>query len=289
MTCARADLIATEAEVTIKRVRETDFTHEPIIDEETQTYKVDDGAFVALLLEHCAPEELRRVPKRADERYPDAKDFYEFFETDPHREWERVRRIADAKRGDILAWRDTDGGHGRSGGHVAVLAHEPEFDSNARTWTVRVHDSSSAPHFDDSRQRGHEHQPGIGSGAFKLRVGSNGAPVAVQVGPHSDFHRRPIAIGRLARGSIIAETRPESRAPDGAAPFGHRIERGAVANEILHDGEFAITTYALASSDGLLLPPTTLAYWGPGQKISQSVGNGVTTYSFVGGVVFRNC
>jgi hypothetical protein len=275
MENTRGDLIATEAERAINEVRQTG------------PDDVDDGAFMSLLLARFAPAELAEIPKRHGERHPNGTEFYEFFATHPRKGWERVAKLAEARAGDIIVWKDTRSGHGH--GHVAALARAPEHDQKARVWTVHVHDSSSEAHFEDSRrQRGRFH-PGLGSGALKLRVDSNGVPAAVQVGPDSEFHKLSIAIARLEDQALVKETRSKSRAPDPAAPFGHRIERGAVANENLQDGEFAITTYALASSDGLLLPPTTLAYWGPGQKISQSVGKGVATYGFVGGVVFRNC
>jgi hypothetical protein len=66
------------------------------------------------------------------------------------------------------------------------------------------------------------------------------------------------------------------------------IERAAVANEVLGDGEFTVATYALASKEGMLLAPTTLACWGPGQTVLPSVGNWPTVYNLVGGVVFGN-
>jgi hypothetical protein len=272
MARARGDLIAREAELIVNGIRQTG------LDE------VDEGVFVSLVLENVAPAEFARIPKPADKRHPTAAEFYEFFATHPLQGWQRVAKLAQARAGDIIAWKDPRGGRA----HVALLARASEHDQKARLWTVHVHDSSSEAHFEDSRGRSGKY--GVGSGALKFRVAPNGAPTAVQVGPDSEFHSLlQIAIARLTDEAQIEETPSKFRAPDAAAPFGHRVERAAVANEILQDGEFAIATYALASSDGLLLLPTTLAYWGPGQEISQSVGKGAATYSLVGGVVFRNC
>jgi hypothetical protein len=64
--------------------------------------------------------------------------------------------------------------------------------------------------------------------------------------------------------------------------------RAPTANEVLAAGEFAFTTYALAANTAMLLLPTTFACWGPGQTIPASIGNGTSTYTLVGGVVFRN-
>ncbi len=69
---------------------------------------------------------------------------------------------------------------------------------------------------------------------------------------------------------------------------GHTIERGAVAHEVLKRGEYAVTTYVLAASNAMLLAPAVLAYWGPGQAIPPSIGQGSALYALAGGVVFRN-
>jgi hypothetical protein len=136
--------------------------------------------------------------------------------------------------------------------------------------------------------------------------------VKFQFGPDDKLHALPIAIGRLERLAVSAkkvehgkreeheeEEREEERkaervvtttAGSGSADLGagHRIARAAKAGEHLGEGEFAFTTYALAAQGGLLLAPTTFACWGPCQTIPASVGHGSSTYTFVGGVVFRN-
>jgi hypothetical protein len=134
---------------------------------------------------------------------------------------------------------------------------------------------------------------------LKFRVDSSGAPVAVRVGPHSEFHERPIVIARFKDEAQVGELRSKSGSRDGVAALGQHIERAVVACEVLDDGEFALTTYALSTQapgkvagifreDCLLLVPTTLACWGPGQTVLPSFGSGPTTYNLVGGVVLRN-
>jgi hypothetical protein len=288
MEHARGDLIAKETELVLSRVRHTDFEHEHVVDPETGTYKVDDAAFVGLLLEHSAPEEFARIQKRTHKRYPRAIEIYDFLVAHSHHGWERVVKLAEARPGDIIAWKPSKTTRERDGGHVAVVARAPEFDTETETWTVCVHDSSSVAHFDDSRVRGRKYHPGVGSGALKFRADSQGAPAAVQVGPNSKFHKYLIVIGRLKEGSRAAQSHAKYRAANGATSSGCRIERAATANETLSEGEFAFTTYTLVSSDGMLLLPTTIACWGPGQMVSASLGSGAAIYSFVGGVVFRN-
>ncbi len=76
---------------------------------------------------------------------------------------------------------------------------------------------------------------------------------------------------------------------DACRPAGAlRIERAAAPDLVLGQHEFAITTYQLAIQEALLLAPTTICCWGPGQGIPRSVGYGVATYAFGGGVVFSS-
>lgn len=278
-----SELIAREAERILDSLRHTDFESKPLIDPETGTYNVDDAAFIGHLVERCAPEEFARIPKAAHERFPRASEIYDFFMAHSHSGWELITDLAEARRGDIIAWKPSRATRGSESGHVAMVAQAPELDARTETWTVRILDSSAVAHYGDSRIRGRKYHPGVGSGALKFRVNSHGAPEAVETGPDSGFHKYQIAIVRLKD-----EARAKSRPPNGAASSGCRIERTACANEALGEGEFALATYVLPSTDGTLLPPTTLACWGPGQTIKQTLGSGHATYTLLGSVVFRN-
>jgi hypothetical protein len=280
--------LAKEAEVLIKRARHTGFAHKPTIDRTKASYEVDDGTFVALLLESLPPGDFAQIHKQDQEQYPSAEDFYEFFATGRRHGWERVSKLSKVTRGDIVAWKGSRGKQGRASGHVAVVSGPAEFDQEAKEWAVPVHDSSSDAHFDDTRQGESGFHPGLGSGILRFRIDARGKPVAVKLGDHSNFHKRPIVIGRLADRQRRSEPTPKSPSADVTTPFGHRIDRAAVANEVLGAGEFAVTTYTRASTGDMLLLPTTLACWGPGQKVPQSLGSGATSYGLAGGVVFRN-
>jgi|CZKU01.1.fsa_nt_gi hypothetical protein len=292
----RPDRIATAAEHVLKGEPHTQYQHSPVIDEKAGRYNVDCSAFVGLLLQKVAPEHLSLIPKSADERYPRAFEFFDFFQGPQAPGWKRIERLEEAKRGDLISWRTSDIRPRHDTGHVLVVARSPEFNTAAEAWDVAVHDSSPAAHFDDSRQRGGTYHPGIGSGVLRFRVDTKGVPIAFQFGPGSKFHGMAIAIARLENRSHAKETEASgaeqrttlSEPPRGAGSSGHRIERAPVANEVLERDEFAFTTYALASTEGMLLLPMTIACWGPGQRIPQSIGNGAATYNLAGGVVFRN-
>jgi hypothetical protein len=294
--------IADEAERVLKRARHTGYRHDPVVNAKAETYEVDCAAFVALLLEAVAPEQLARISKSDDERYPRAFEVFDFLHGNLSPGWTRVASVAEVDRGDVMAWRTTKVVAGHDTGHVLIVAQRPTYDAASKTWTVHVYDSSSIAHHDDSRERGGNFHPGPGSGAIKLRADAHGAPIAYQLGPHADFHTVPIVVARLHE-TTSAESRktagdakperqsgadsPTSTAPP-AASAGHRIERAPVAGEVLGRGEYAITTYVLASSDAMLLAPSVVGYWGPGQAIPPTLGRGSAAYALAGGVVFRN-
>jgi hypothetical protein len=70
---------------------------------------------------------------------------------------------------------------------------------------------------------------------------------------------------------------------------GYVIERGAQAGEVMAANECAFVTYALVENAAIGLPQPTVAFWGPGQKIVAAFGQATARYTFVGGIVFRNC
>jgi hypothetical protein len=71
---------------------------------------------------------------------------------------------------------------------------------------------------------------------------------------------------------------------------GYIIERATKADEVLGPEECAFATYELVQSVALGLPQPTVAFFGPGQKIAPHFGAASTSrYSFVAGVVFKNC
>ena len=141
----------------------------------------------------------------AGEPVPRAFDYYEFFSSLPLQAgdgWEQVVVLADAARGDLIAWRfppdQIKPGHDT--GHVVFVAGPPTVDDQGYV-AVRVYDSAIVPHFDDTRGDGPGQWPsGVGSGLINFQVDDGGQPVAFQFSPppSSGFTSVPIAIGRLA-------------------------------------------------------------------------------------------
>ena len=134
---------------------------------------------------------------------PRAFDYYDFFRSLPPQAeggWEQVEVLADAARGDLIAWRFPQIKQGHDTGHVVFVAGPPAVDDQGY-FAVRVYDSAIVPHFDDTRGDDPGQWPnGVGSGFINFQVGDDGQPVAFQFSPplSSPFTWLPIAIGRLA-------------------------------------------------------------------------------------------
>jgi hypothetical protein len=194
--------VADKAECVIKDAKHTIYQHKSYIDVATGTYDVDCNGFVGYVLEHVAPKHFHEIPKEADQVRPRAFKYYDYFAALPDGGaggWLQILRLADARRGDIIAWRlfeqpELD----QNTGHVMIVAGDPA-DIGDGVLSVRIYDSSDVLHFDDSRGKGgNSPATGVGTGTVRFRVNANGKPTEFQFGPPPDqFLSHPIAIGRL--------------------------------------------------------------------------------------------
>lgn len=167
-------------------------------------YDCDCSQFANFVLSGVAPDHYATLVAAAGEPVPRAFDYYRFFSSLPPEAgdgWEQVQVLADAARGDLIAWQlfsQPELGHDT--GHVVFVAGPPVLDDQGY-FVVRVYDSAIVPHFDDTRGDGPGQWPsGVGSGFINFQVGDDGQPVAFQFSPplSSPFTALPIAIGRLA-------------------------------------------------------------------------------------------
>jgi len=194
--------VAAKAEGIFNDVKETRYEHKSHIVVSTGTYDVDCNGFVGYVLEQVAPEHLCEIPKEEHQLRPRAFKYYNFFADLPNGGaggWRGIHRLADARRGDVLAWRlEVHPERHQDTGHVVIVAAEP-WDDGDGVWAVRVYDSSRDPHFDDSRRQGGDSpDAGVGTGTIRFRVDDQGKPIEFLFGPASPtFLTHPIAIGRL--------------------------------------------------------------------------------------------
>jgi hypothetical protein len=198
-----AEKVAGQAEFIVNSLQQTDYQYTENIDADNGIYDCDCSQFANFVLSALAPDHYATLVAAAGEPVPRAFDYYDFFSSLPPQAgdgWEQLRALADAARGDLIAWRFPQIQRGHDTGHVVFVADPPVLNDQG-AFAVRVYDSAVVPHFDDTRGDGPGQWPsGVGSGFINFQVGEDGQPVAFQFSPplSSPFTSLAIAIGRLA-------------------------------------------------------------------------------------------
>jgi hypothetical protein len=146
-----------------------------------------------------APNHYAAIPKEQAQPRPRAFEYVDFFDSliqSPQPQWQKIKRMADARLGDILAWRFGQIVPGEDTGHVMFLAETPNPDGPG-VFTVRVCDSAAEPHFKDTRGPDDDQFPnGVGSGIINFHTNQQGEPTAFLFAPGAAYVSVPIAIGR---------------------------------------------------------------------------------------------
>lgn len=189
--------LAAKAEQVVNTLTETKYQYKEQIDPDAGTWLCDCNSFVGYLLEELAPSHYAKLPKEATQSRPRAFEYYDFFSTltsSTPGGWHRIQHMANARRGDILAWRFPQIEKGHDTGHVVYLADTPTLHAN-NIASVRVYDSASKAHFEDTRTDG-RFSSGVGSGFLNFQLDEEGRPTAFQFSPAASFEAYPIAIGR---------------------------------------------------------------------------------------------
>jgi hypothetical protein len=194
---SRGENIADAAEKLLGAIHETHYQHRTYIVESAGIYDMDCSGFVDFLLKRVAPEQYVCLPIEPGHARPRAAMYFELLSGLPGNRvpgWNPIDRLADAQRGDIVAWALTASTQKPGDtGHVVIVAAPPILVSPGQ-YRVVVYDSSGIHHDDDSRP---EATSGIGKGAITFRADDRGIPVGFQFNSHAHFHLEPIAIGRL--------------------------------------------------------------------------------------------
>jgi hypothetical protein len=194
-----AEQLALQAEFIVETLDETQYQYTESIDPEAGVYDCDCNGFVGFVLESLAPNHYAAIPREPAQPRPRAFAYVDFFNSltqSPQPQWQKIERIADARQGDIMAWRFPRIVPGEDTGHVVFLAETPNPDG-AGVFTVRVCDSAAAPHFRDTRGPGDDQFPnGVGSGVINFKANQQGEPTAFLFGPGAAYVTVAIAIGR---------------------------------------------------------------------------------------------
>jgi hypothetical protein len=190
--------VAAQAESIVNNLLQTDYQHDTEIDPDLGIYDCDCSAFVGWVLNLVAPRHYGSLLEEQGNPQPRplAYQFYRFLvslSSSPQEGWVAIPQLADAGRGDIVAWEFPILEAHHDTGHTFIVADSPKLQDDD-TFAVRVYDSAAEPHFEDTRGSG---ETGVGSGFINFQVDDAGSPSAFQFAPGEPFHQFPIAIGRL--------------------------------------------------------------------------------------------
>ncbi len=198
MSDALPEAVAGEAQAILLNVVHTVYQHDTHVDAATGTYKMDCSGYVGYVLQRVAPWHYATIPFDNAADRPLAFDFYDRFSALPPGGadgWCPVPPLADARRGDIVAWRSALIEPGTNTGHVFIVGADPEILDDG-VISVLVYDSSDILHYGDTRgQGGNSPATGLGSGQIHFRPDDSGW--GFQFGPGDQFHDCPVAIGRI--------------------------------------------------------------------------------------------
>jgi hypothetical protein len=196
---SRGQNIADAAEKLIGEIRETHYQHKTYVVQSAGIYDMDCSGFVDYLLKRVAPEQYADLPIETGHARPRAAIYFDLFHGlpgSPLPGWKSIDRLADAQRGDIIAWA-LEASTQKPGdtGHVVIVAASP-VPVNTREYRVAVYDSSGIHHDEDSRPKA---TSGIGAGVITFQVDDRGGPVGFRFNSLAHSHLEPIAIGRIVR------------------------------------------------------------------------------------------
>jgi hypothetical protein len=187
-----------EARRILEEMKDSRYSHATRVDKDEESYEVDCSGFATIVLKAVAPRSLASVPRAAGHKRPRALEFHEAFAAAPAEEkgakgWRRIERLADARPGDLLAWRREEIKPGEDTGHIVIVDEAPVREDDGQ-FRVIVLDSTGKPHGDDTRQSG---ATGVGRGTIWLTVDEAGRPAGFRWRARDGvLTRRPIAIGR---------------------------------------------------------------------------------------------
>lgn len=181
-------------------MRQTRYEHATRVRERDGVYLWDCSGMAAWILDRAAPTARSQITRPR----PVARDFVSAIEHAPvgraRGGWQRIDRIEEALPGDLFAWRRPRGFPSRNTGHVGFVVDRPlAVPGMPGAFAVRIADSTSWGHQDDSRAENGVGGFGIGTLVF-LTDGQGHGTSYGWVGTLSDgYVVTPIFFGRVTR------------------------------------------------------------------------------------------
>lgn len=176
------------------------YQHQTRVREADGVYDWDCSGMTAWILRRAAPTAWRALARGR----PVARDFAARIArspTDrPRAGWQRIARIEDVRPGDVFAWRRPRGLPSKNTGHVGFVVDQPIAVPGLRGgWLVRIADSTSSRHQDDTRAG--DADGGFGIGAITVLVDGDGRATHYGwAGTRSEVYVvTPVVFGRVSR------------------------------------------------------------------------------------------
>jgi len=153
-------------------LRESSYQHTTTVRTREGIFHWDCSGMTAWILKRVAPITLRRLQGR-----PVARDFARVIARAPAARsrggWRRIMRIDEVMPGDVFAWKRPRGLPSRNTGHVGFVVGRPvQVPGLPGGWAVRICDSSSFIHQNDTRRS--DPDGGFGMGTMTFLVDADG-------------------------------------------------------------------------------------------------------------------
>jgi hypothetical protein len=202
-----------EAMRILNSVQLTEYRHTTDIDEKKGTYYCDCSGFVGYVLNRTVSKDDKKGPFGNGDRRPLAMDYEKGFAKAPENiasgaRWQQVVRVADARPGDVIAWRHEKPLPNNTG-HVVIVDQAPVVEKDGLI-RVGVIDSTTLPSSDITKEKG---KSGIGRRTMWFKVDSDGHAVSYVRGSRTSKPKsKEISIGRaLPAGTAATEKRGSGR------------------------------------------------------------------------------
>jgi hypothetical protein len=186
-----------EAMRILNSIQLTAYKHDTNIDEKKGQFYCDCSGFVGYVLNRTVSKDDKKGPFGNGSRRPLAADYERGFAKAPETmdagsHWQQILRVADARPGDVIAWRHEIPKPNNTG-HVVIVDQKPVVEKDGLV-RMAVIDSTTLPSSDISGDKG---KTGIGRRTMWFKVDKDGRPVAYVRGTRTAKPKvEEISIGR---------------------------------------------------------------------------------------------
>jgi hypothetical protein len=177
-----------------KKLKTSVYNANTKVDVDKGVFEFDCSGMVNWILKDKAPTAFAELKAERPRVIEYVKALKAISPNQPSAGWRRVAKIADAEPGDVIAWPTPDWYPSNATGHMGILVAKPEAVDGG--FLLRIADSTSYPHGDDSREGG----TGFGHGTVLIAVDAKSGAGTGQgwTGRHSSntVIETPIYVGR---------------------------------------------------------------------------------------------